>query len=364
MKALIRWSAAGGWILFGLITLLLNMLAHRHPELVERWYSRGLFLGVRSAIDWTTGRLPFPVFYLFWVGVVVYWVLQFRRRPQASTFRIKLGYWLWRFGGFAGLMAGLFFWLWGFNYARVPLPTQMGLQIQPLDSTMLWREFQTETGVLDALRSSLVGSDTAALNDLRFWPPQAEDTIRAALGKWLVHEHFPVPGRVRGRFLYPAGLLFQFGASGLYWPFSGEGNVEAGLHPLRKLPTMAHEMSHGYGFTDEGVCNFIAYAALYDHPNAYIDYCARLDYWSDLAWACRRSDGQRFGAYVRHIPAGILADEEAIRLQNSKYRELAPSLRYAVYDEYLKAQGVAAGMGSYGEVVELVLAWKNRKSSD
>lgn len=93
--------------------------------------------------------------------------------------------------------------------------------------------------------------------------------IREAVKKWLISQNFPVQGGVCGRFLLPEGWLFKFGASGVYWPFVGEAVLEHGLHPLRKMPALAHEMSHGYGFCDEGVCNFIAYAACSEHPTEH-----------------------------------------------------------------------------------------------
>ena len=359
MRFLKRRSAAGKWAIFGLITLLLNWWAHHHPEFIEQWYSRGLFQGIRYTIDFTIAQLPFPTFYLFWMAVMVFWILVYHRRPRMEPRRPKLRYWFSRLIGFAGLMIGLFFWMWGFNYARIPLDKQLGLNVQPLDSTALWQELRSETRALDSLRKSLVGNDSSALNDTQYWPVNTEDTIRAAVEKWLASEGFPVGGRVRGRFIYPKGTLFKFGASGIYWPFVGEGNLEAGMHPLRKLPSMAHEMSHGYGFSDEGACNFIAYVACADHSNTYIAYCARLDYWNTLANECLSNDRHKYEhEFKPYIPAGIVADEQAIRKQHRKYTEFAPEIRYQVYDSYLKSQGVAAGMLSYDEVLMLVLAWR------
>ncbi len=359
MKSSKYLSISGIGIIFGLSTLVINQLAHQYPEFVEHWYSRGLFQGIRLGFDWTTGQLPFPTFYLFWIGVVAFWIGIFWFRPKRTAWRPRLLYWFSRFFGFAGLLVGLFFWLWAFNYARVPLETQIGLDVQPLDSTALWQELRSETRTLDSLRSLLVGQDTNALDDQRYWPANAEDTIREALHKWLSSENFPVNGRVRGRFIYPEGALFKFGASGIYWPFVGEGNLEAGMHALRKLPSMAHEMSHGYGFSDEGVCNFIAYVACAGHPNPYIAYCARLDYWETLAGACLESDPKRYNSEFKpKIPRGIVADEHAIRKQNRKFKELAPAIRYEVYDSYLKAQGISAGMLNYDQVLMLVRAWR------
>jgi len=359
-----HFSRSGIWALFGLSTLFLNWLAHFFPEFVERWYSRGLFQWIRVGFDGTLGQLPFPAFYLFWIGVLAFWIHLYRNRPKLHGFRSITKFWLARIFGFAGLLVGLFFWLWAFNYARIPLEKQLGLNVQPLDSTTLWQELRYETEIMSALRYRLVGADTNAIEDKQFWPTHAEDTLRNAVKSWLSSEGFPVSGRVRGRFIYPQGTLFKFGASGIYWPFVGEGNLEAGMHPLRKLPSMAHEMSHAYGFTDEGVCNFIAYVACSEHSNPYIAYSTHLDYWSTVARACLENDPERYDREFRkQIPRGIVADIQAIRKQNSKFREFAPAMRYEVYDAYLKAQGIEAGMLNYDEVLMLVRAWRKAKAA-
>lgn len=348
--------------IFGLSTLLLNTWAHEKPTFIEYWYSRGLYQNIRCALNGTFGQLPFPAFYLFWIAVLFCLIFLYRRRTSTPGFWPKFKYWLARLGGLTGLLVGLFFWLWGFNFARIPLDKQIGLIVQPVDSAVLWQELRKETLALDSLRATLIGNDTAALNDKKYWPIRAEDTIRVAVEEWLVSEGFPVGCGVRGRFIHPEGTLFLFGAAGIYWPFVGEGNIEAGLHPLRKLPSMAHEMSHGYGFCDEGVCNFIAYAACSGHTNTYIAYCSRLDYWSTLSRACWRSDPKRYiSDFAPGIPPGIRADEAAIRLQHRRFKELAPELRYEVYDAYLKGQGIASGMLNYDEVLMLVIAWRKNR---
>ena len=133
------------------------------------------------------------------------------------------------------------------------------------------------------------------------------------------------------------------------------------MHPLRQLPAMAHEMSHGFGFSDEGACNFIAYIACSEHPNTYLAYGARLDYWNTLASACRAMNPSVYDTIFRpQIPRGIVADQRAIFDQHRQYSELAPAIRYQVYDSYLKAQGISSGMLNYDEVLMLVEAWKRK----
>jgi hypothetical protein len=353
------WFLPSFGFLFGLIALAVNLWAKHHPEWVESFYSRGLFQGIRLFWEYAFGWLPIPAFYLFWACVIAYWVWVLRRLTKVKGTKAKWIYAGLRLLGFSGVLVGCFFLLWGYNYARIPVSEQLDIKVAPLDSITLWNALERETTALKNLRERLVGIDTLQISDIAFWPESVEDTVRVAVQKWLTGNGILAESKVRCRMIRPEGLLFSFGASGIYWPWVGEGNLESGMHSLRVLPAMAHEMGHAYGFGDEGVCNFIAYVALADHPNSYLAYSARLDYWGDLARACRRQYPETFrNDFLPGIPLGILADEADIRKQHAKYQELAPELRYQVYDSYLKAQGIASGMLNYNESLMLVEAWK------
>jgi hypothetical protein len=345
------------WTAVMLLTLLLNRWAAGHPETVENWYSNGLFQGVRLVADYTTGRLPIPAFYLFWAGVIGWWGWQIWRRPALTGWHTKLFFWIAKIAQFAACLIALFYWMWGFNYQRVPVARHLSLHPVPLDSAALWDELRLQTAVVDSLRRQLRGTDTTALHDKSLWPPNTEDTIRAAVENWLTANRYTAKGRVRGRLLYPGGVLRVFGTAGIYWPFAAEGNVDGGLHPLEQLPGMAHEMAHGFGFGDEGICNYIAYAACHQHPNLYIAYAGHLSYWRIVAGNCLESDPARYDSLFRpFMPRAIRADLNSIYAQSRKFREWMPRLRYRVYDHYLKAQGIQAGMLNYDEVMMLVRA--------
>lgn len=346
-------------LVFGIGSQLLSGWAAHHPLFIERWYSRGFFQGVRWLLDHTTGVLPIPAFYLFWSIVLLYWFRQIRRRPRQLSVSVKIRYWLFKCVAFAALLLGLFYWMWGFNYQRQPLAEQLELQQVPLDTAALWDELRLETRALDSLRTLLTGTDTLAQQDQSRWPENAEDTVRAAVEQWLTRFNYPVVGQVRGRTLQPQGILLTMNAAGIYWPYAGEGNIDAGLHPLQKLAVMAHELGHGYGFGDEGVCNFIAYASCYDHTNPYIAYCSHLMYWRTLAPNCYNSDTTRYiKTYRPFIPPGVRQDVRAIEAQMDRFEEFFPSLRYSVYDRYLKAQGIETGLLNYNTVIRLVRAMR------
>ncbi|RQH28738.1 DUF3810 family protein, partial [Okeania hirsuta] len=70
---------------------------------------------------------------------------------------------------------------------------------------------------------------------------------------WLRAHDFPASSNARAYKIYPKGIFMRFSSSGLYFPFTGQGQVDAGLHPLQWPYVMTHEMGHAYGFGDEGL---------------------------------------------------------------------------------------------------------------
>ena len=82
----------------------------------------------------------------------------------------------------------------------------------------------------------------------------------------------------------PNGILLRFNSSGVYFPFTGEGHVDNGLHPVSKPFTIAHELGHGYGFGSEDVCNFLGFLACVRSDNPAIRYAGYLTVLALRLW--------------------------------------------------------------------------------
>jgi Protein of unknown function (DUF3810) len=351
------------WVILtgAVAVIIVHRWGNFYPDSIERYYSNGLFRAIRWTLDHTFALLPVPSMYVFWFGVVLFWVLQIRYRPVFHHRIRALQHWFRSLLQFSAFFLIAFYVLWGWNYQRVPLTEHLQLRVETLDSTTMVQEFKIETSAVLRLRQAISGSDTSALNDIALVPANAQDSVRQSLQQWLLQHGYSAEGQVRVRQLQPAGVLLVWNTAGIYWPFVGEGNIDAGLHPLSQLPVMAHEMAHGYGFGDEGVCSFIAYIALYQHPNKYINYSNRLTHWKTVTAEAYRVAPQLIDSLYR-LPAlaGVRADATAIRRQHDSYGEWFPQWRFQVYDSYLKAQGVKGGMRSYNEVVMLVHAARKK----
>ncbi len=349
------------WIALGAGAVLFRMVLGMQPRLIEQLYSRGIFLGIRWTIDYLLAWFPLPLLYVFFIVLMVFimrngwrWIktpMSWRKRALSGA------------GGVLSFVGGavfFFLFLWGFNYGRVPVEVQLGLEPKPLSLEELKKELKLETEYIINLRSQIPHVTDSAITD-DFLPENLERQLRKNLESRLQRYHFPTVGRVRGRYLYPKGIFLRFSSAGLYFPWTGEGHIDPGLHVLQIPYVMAHELAHGYGFGDEGTCTFWAYLACSNSDNPIIAYSGHLGYWRELAADFRRYDPANYPAFRASLPIGIQKDLDAINERLLSYPDIMPSLRYAAYDAYLRTQGIEEGILNYDRVTMLVHAWRKYK---
>jgi Protein of unknown function (DUF3810) len=348
------------WVVLAAATLLLHNLAQTHPAWTERYYTNGFFRIVRWVFDVGLGWLPFPAAYLLFgfVGWRLARGLWFLARNDTFTPLQKLGLTGSTLLVWISAIVTLFYWLWGFNYSRIPLEQQLGLPAVTMDTALLRSIFEVQTEKVLALRAVLQ-PDTAQGLATKL-PADMEAAVRATLVAQLKALGLPHTGSPRGRQPFWRGFLIRFGALGIYNPFTGECNVDAGNHDLTKPVHFAHEFCHGYGFGDEGVCNFLAYIALEQSDVLLYRYAAELDYWRELAGAYRRTHPDAYVTRWRTLPVGFRHDLEQIRAAIQRYPEFFERFRYRAYNQYLKAQGIREGMANYGKVIPLVAAYRQK----
>ena len=189
---------------------------------------------------------------------------------------------------------------------------------------------------------------------------ELEDTVRAAVFKTLNNLNLPIPGTPRGREIKPAGILFRFGISGIYLPFTGEANIDAANPVLEKPFTLAHEMCHGLGWTDEGTCNFLAYLACTQSTHSFLKYSGYISYFRYAAPAYRRVNNEDYKKFRETLSPEFRRDLDSINKTIQKYPLWFSS--DALNDTFLKSQGVKAGINSYNQVILLVRAWREKQN--
>jgi len=341
------------WILLGILTLFLLRLSKRHPAELESIYGEGIYPAVRAFFSITTGWLPFPTLSL--VGILA--IILFYR---TAFIPLRRNTWTWgsllaAILSTAGAIVFLFYTLWGFNYGRESIASRMSIDAAPLDSAALTPEFVMAT--IDLVTWTATHEDEIRMK-ISSIDPHLEKSLISGLLPVLQEAGFPTSKTPRGRLIRPKGILLRFSTAGIYIPYTGEGHVDAGMLPVQIPFTMSHELAHGYGVTDEGECNFLAYLACSRSDDPIIRYSALMGYWRYVAFDYRRHFREEYNTAYEKLPNLVKETMDAIHENNKKYPDIMPHVRNAVYDSYLRSNGISEGLVSYNRVVRMQYAYR------
>ncbi len=346
------------WSIVAIISVGTHLITASFPQFIDRFYTGGLFQAIRYIFDFTVGWLPFPTIYLFFLFVLYLLIFRFLKPIlKRKTTLLDVGLRILRT---AAILISAFYFLWGWNYNQSDIADLMNLPKMRMQESDLETEFAAATEELEKVIATHGDDwDLAYLKNHHYSEAEIRETLEGVLKDF----DYPVGGRVRGRLLSPKGTLLVWNTAGIYIPFVGEGHVDKGLLPFQLPSTLAHEMSHGYGITDEGSCNFTAYLTCRRSANPFIQFSGALGYWRYVASEYRRSFPEKFRSNYDSLPQLVIDCLIAIRANDDRYPEWMPNLRYTVYDNYLKAQGIQEGMRNYSRVVQLVSRWRLKESS-
>ena len=245
---------------------------------------------------------------------------------------------------FVFLTVFLFFLLWAFNYKRTDFSKRFLVDLPKIDSAGLALE-------LNYTRIDLIKQRPWVLTD--YTPEKIEYLVRPSVIKYCALFGYQAPGRVRVKTL-PAGTLLRIKTAGFYLPYAGEAYIDNGLHPIQLPFTQAHEMCHGYGVTDEGACNFIAYLATINQVDSTVRYSGAMGYYRYVASEYRYHFPKAYQSIRDSLPVFIQTDLDEINKQMLKYPDILPRLRDKIYDKYLTTLHVPGGMASYDRIIDYV----------
>ncbi|NNE26245.1 MAG: DUF3810 family protein [Saprospiraceae bacterium] len=326
-----------GILTFGIV-LILNAIFKQFDAFYLNFYLKGAFQVIRVVFDYSFGLLPISMIYVI-VPLFFYYFLN-KNFSNWKSFLAGLG---------AALIwiVNLFYITWGFNYTQGSAYKLLSMSRVQLDSLYIQKAFEDQTKILESLKP---GADTA----YHFYTIQGE--IRSSQEQLLQNWDFPTAGRVQVRKLLP-GMLLHFRTSGIYIPHAFQGHLDKGLYYKQHPFTIAHEMAHGYGITDESVCNFVAYLTCKNVDNPLIRYSAELAYWRYLAKYYRYYFPEEYKVIREGLSAEVQNDLAQINAHISKYKDWMPALRDLMYDNYLKTHGVKAGIRSYDQMIQLIASY-------
>lgn len=346
------------WAILGVVSLAIRWGAYHYPEATDWVYSRSIFPVIRSVMDLTIVKFPFPAFYLFLLIILGFFGRYLFRLRKYRAWKGRLLYSARAVSNFVGAIVFFFLVLWGYNYQRVPFVHQLQLVTQPFAEAQLLEEIKETEEILSAARSEIT-TDSSALGE-RVPYEEVENLVREEIKRALSEFGFYHGGFPRTKEFYPAGMLRRLGIIGIYFPFTGESYLDPTLHPLEKPFTVAHEMAHSYGITDEGEANFLGWLVCSGSDAPLLRYAGHLQLFRYQLNDLYKVNPEKYLEVIQTIDRGIINDIAAIRENSRKIEAISSELSRKSNDLFLKSQGVRAGVKSYSQLPMLAYAWKQQ----
>jgi hypothetical protein len=245
--------------------------------------------------------------------------------------------------------------LWGYNYRRDSLETDMQLAVNEYNTDQLYRLTDTllqqvnkhKIAMGDSLNATHPGPDSAQLFQ------RAITAYQLAAVKWpsVTYEHPCIKPSLYGKWLN------YMNVGGYLNPFTAEAQVNVTtpgfLHPF----TICHEVAHQVGYAPEEEANFVGYLVADNSPDERFRYAANFEMFMYSIRQLSREDTTLAGQLWRRAVPGVKADLRQLRAFSDQYRGRVDDYTAVIYDQYLKANKQEKGIRSYSEVVGWLVAY-------
>ena len=343
--------------LFLLFQIIILKILVFFPNVVERYYSNGLYVFTSRLERTILGWIPFSFGDIMYGILIVYlffsiWKIRktWRKQWKDNLLQVLSGFSIFYF---------IFHLLWGLNYYRLPLFEKMNIQ----------REYSNEdlyvfTEKLITKTNEVQFAITHNKNQKVSNPYSHYSIFKMTqngydnLAKQYPFFRYEIPSRKKSLFSLP---LTYMGFGGYLNPFTNESQVNYKL-PMYSFPNViCHEMAHQIGFASESECNFIGFMACIKNDDLYFQYAA---YTVALHYCLENvimKDEEKFKAFRPTINPGIIENFKETELFWEQYDTFIDKGFHAFYDQFLKANQQKDGLESYSKFVDLLINYYKGK---
>jgi hypothetical protein len=316
---------------------------------VEFWYSTITYPRIERTLTPFSNLVPFAILDLLLVitvPTVVFLLVAAARESWRRRGVRPLGRTVFHLLATTAALYIVFLALWGFNYRRVRMVDRLVLEGAAPTSEQVLQLGVNAVSEMNRLYAAAHDQFVAGSE----WrdPPlrNAFADVQHALASGPQVE----PGRLKRSILGP---YFRWaGVDGMVNPFGLEVIANPDLLAFERPFVAAHEWSHLAGYADEAEANFVGWLTCVRASPAH-----QYSGWFYLYWqiAGEVNAEERRGLNMA-LADGPRQDVNAVitRLRRGQIPTLQRA-SWQIYDTYLKANRVEAGVRSYGEVVTLVL---------
>lgn len=322
-----------------------------HPDLIEHYYSNGIYPVISSFFRTLLGWIPFSfgdVLYFLLILLAIRYLIVERKsifkRPGAFFINVAM---------VLSVAYFTFHLLWGMNYYRQPISKKFDLA-QTYTKEELVTFINELTIKTNAVQFQIAADSSKAIN-----VPYSKSEILAktiegytVLGKQIPFLNYSRPSLKKSIFSLP---LTYMGYGGYLNPFTAESQVNDKLPGFRFPVVAGHEIGHQLGYSAENETNFIGYLATISNNDIYFKYAG---YSYALAYCLgdlQRLDEPLFNELFVKLNGGIQKNYVEMNDFWLSYENPMEPVFESVFDTFLKANNQAGGIKSYNYVVSLLV---------
>lgn len=346
-----------GAIIAGLLLVSLFIrLFSSNPARVETYYSTGVYPYISSFLKYLFGWLPFSIGDLFYLFVIAWLLVKivkgvkklFQKKISAAGFGSK-----WYPVTVTVLLVYIFFnLLWGINYNRQGITSQLGIRIEKYSTS--------ELITVDSILLEKVNESKASLIRNHTNYQESSATFAAATRAYaVIAGRYPFlayqPSSIKNSFWGWAGNYIGF--TGYYNPFSGEAQLNNTVPKFLQPYTSCHEIAHQLGYAKENEANFVGYLAAAASNDSLLHYSVYLDLFLYTQRNLFDADSAAIKRFSGRLLPEVRDDLLAWKKFNQAHRSPLEPLFRLLYGAYLRNNQQPSGILSYDEVTGFLVAY-------
>ena len=175
-------------------------------------------------------------------------------------------------------------------------------------------------------------------------------------------------GFVKGGYGKAKGVMLSRAMSevqivGVFFPFTFEANVNMDSPDMDIPFSMCHELAHVRGIMHEEDANFVAFIACTDSKDKELEYSGYVMALMYAENALYSADKKLYSEYLSHRSSGIGRDIKQYSDYWKQFDTPVAETANKINDSYLKINSREEGVKSYGQVVDLIIAYVRAEAS-
>ena len=340
-----------------LLLFILSICIHfyaQNASRVEKHYSRVVYPLISAFLRKISGWVPFSIGDIFYF-ICFYWLLwvvvkfckeliiiksgsvDFKQRIFSTTVIIFSAYIIFNL-------------LWGINYNRQGIASQLNIKSGEYDSIELYKINLLLLEKVNSTKDSVIKKKLKiADNTMLFNIAKKAYQSAAEQNGFMKYENASIKSSLWG------WLGNYLGYSGYYNPFTGEAQVNTTVPVFLRPYIACHEIAHQLGYAKENEANFVGYLAAKKSDNELLQYSAYLDLFMYANRTLYILDSASSIRLRKQLSLPVKKDIKVWR-DFIKYHEnfLEPVIT-KLYGVFLKNNSQPMGIMTYDEVTDLLI---------